>query len=378
MDSSKPSLPRLSTNILLLEQVPNALAPKAFSNAKVPPVIMPERPAPSSLFKEENQEENVAPITRLSEPKPVYLAPKCVPDSPIAKPMKTMYYEDAFTVRGLNHSPKDRVAQGSVVIVELKTNIKAKENTPKLLSDLALFFAQTYQHPETSVLVTVDEDALLTFGNTPDSAYLIKISALPSLIAPLTNQRNTSLIQAALLNFLGIASDRGVIIFGSVGEDDLATNGATARGEISRLERSDHGNNPSLFKSISRSMSRRLKSSSGNSAPMSLAGLSTVVSPDGFAMVPGASDLPETIPLRSSQPDNAKSTELSKTESQTAKSLTLESPKEDSLNQVSSKDEKKERGLKKRESLKSFVNRRLFELTGPRGASTPTPKRKNV
>jgi hypothetical protein len=45
---------------------------------------------------------------------------------------------------------------------------------------------------------------------------------------------------------------------------------------------------------------------------------------------------------------------------------------------VSSKEEKKERGLKKRESLKSFVNRRLFELTGPRGASTPTPKRKNA
>lgn len=124
MDSSKPSLPRLSTNILLLEQVPNALAPKALSNANVPPVIMPERPAPPSLFKEENREENVAPITRLSEPKPVYLAPKSVPDSPIAKPMKTMYYEDAFTVRGSNHSPKDRVAQDSVVIVELKTNIK--------------------------------------------------------------------------------------------------------------------------------------------------------------------------------------------------------------------------------------------------------------
>jgi hypothetical protein len=246
------------------------------------------------------------------------------------------------------------------------------------MSELALFFAQMYQRPETSVLVTVDEDALLTFGNTSDSAYLIKISALPSLIAPLINQRNTSLIQATLLNLLGIASDRGVIIFGSVGEDNFATNGATARGEISRLERSDHGNSPGLLKSISRSMSRRLKSSSGNSASISLAGLSTVVSPDGVAMVPGASDLPETIPLRSSQPDNAKSTELSNTESQTAKSLTLESPKEESLNQVSSKDEKKERGLKKRESLKSFVNRRLFELTGPRGASTPTPKRKNV
>jgi hypothetical protein len=85
---------------------------------------MPERPARPSFLKEESEKENVAPITRLSGPKLVYLAPKSVPDSPIAKPMKTMYYEDAFTARGSNHSPKDRVAQDSVIVVELKTNIK--------------------------------------------------------------------------------------------------------------------------------------------------------------------------------------------------------------------------------------------------------------
>jgi hypothetical protein len=231
------------------------------------------------------------------------------------------------------------------------------------------------------MLVAVDEDALLTFGNAAHSAYLIKISALPSLIAPLTNQRNTSLIQTALLNLLGIPSDRGIIIFDSVGEDNLATNGATARGEISRLELSDHGNSSNIFKSISRSMSRRLKSSSGNSVPMSLAALSTMVSPDSVrtpSTLPDSSDIPETVRLSSYPSDNGRASDLSKIESPTAKSLTLESSHKEPLNKVSSKEEKKERGLKKRESLKSFVNRRLFELTGPRGASTPTPKRKNA
>ncbi|KAJ5746953.1 uncharacterized protein N7511_008649 [Penicillium nucicola] len=381
MNPSKPHLPRLSTNIPVLEQEPNPLAPKAPPNANIPPVIMPERPLRPTLPTEENQEENVAPTTHVAEPKPVYLVPKGVPDSPITQPMRIMYYDDAFTTRGSNHSPKERVTQDSVVVVRLKTNIKAKEKTPKLLSDLGLFFAQTYQRPQTSVLVTLSEDASLIFGNTPDPAYLVKICALPSLVAPLTNQRNTSLIQTALLGYLGIPPDRGVVIFDAVEEDNLATDGTTARGEIGRLERNDHSSSPGLFKSISRSMSRRLKSSSGNSAPMSLSAVSTMVSPDCAGPSSALQEfpkLPEAIRLRSSQSDTAKETHTSKPKSLMTRSPTIGPPDGEPISEVSSKEEKKERGLKKRESLKSFVNRRLFELTGPRGPSTPTPKRKKA
>jgi hypothetical protein len=129
MNYSKPPLPLLNTNMPLLEQVPNPLATKPLPNANLPPVVMPEKPIRPSLFTEDDQEENVAPMTHFAEPKPVYLAPKSVPDSPVAKPVKTMYYEDAFTARGSNHSPKDRVAQDSVVVVELKTNIKVRIQT---------------------------------------------------------------------------------------------------------------------------------------------------------------------------------------------------------------------------------------------------------
>lgn len=130
MDHSKkkPSLPRLTTNIPLLQKPPNASC-NAIPNpldASAPPIIMPERPArTSSMFKEEkHDEENIAPATRFaSESMPIYLSQKSVDDSPLTK-VKKLYYEDAFTARGSHSSPKDRVTHESVVVVELKTNTK--------------------------------------------------------------------------------------------------------------------------------------------------------------------------------------------------------------------------------------------------------------
>lgn len=197
------------------------------------------------------------------------------------------------------------------------------------------------------MLVTIDQNADLLFGNTSGSAYLLKITALSSLIRPLTNLRNTGLIQSTVQEMFGIAPDKGVVIYTPASEDNLATNGTTARSEIDRLERIDSGNNSSIFKSISRSMSRRMKSSSGNSAPISL---TSVMSPDiatptstsPIAVVSGQAPLPSPNQADDKRP--------------------IESPKREKVLQVSSKDEKSERTLKKRESLKSFVNRRLGEL----------------
>ncbi|KAJ5953750.1 hypothetical protein N7501_008029 [Penicillium viridicatum] len=348
MDHSKkkPSLPRLTTNIPLLQKPPNASCisvPKPLDSS-APPIIMPERPArTSSMFKEEkHDEENIAPTTRFaSESMPIYLSQKSVDDSPLTK-VKKLYYEDAFTARGSHNSPKDRVTHESVVVVELKTNTKAKDDTPKLLSDFAHFLAQVYQRPETSMLVTIDQNADVLFGNTSGSAYLLKITALSSLIGPLTNLRNTGLIQSTIQEMFGIAPDKGVVIYTPASEDNLATNGMTARSEIDRLERIDSSNSPSILKSISRSMSRRMKSSSGNSVPISL---TSVMSPD---ITSPTSTSPVAVPPP--KPHQADEKEL------------MELPKTESIKQVSSKDEKCERTLKKRQSLKSFVNRRLGEL----------------
>ncbi|KAJ5493680.1 Tautomerase [Penicillium fimorum] len=346
---NKPSLPRLTTNVPLLQKPPNESCnalPKTLPDASAPAIIMPEKPSrTSSMFKEDKHDENIMPVTRFeSESLPIYVSRKSVDDSPLTK-MKKLYYEDAFTARGSHNSPKDRVTHESVVVVELKTNTKAKDDAPKLLSDFAHFLAQVYQRPETSMLVTIDQNADLIFGNTSGSAYLLKITALSTLIGPLTNIHNTGLIQSIIQEVFGIAPDKGVVIYTPASEDNLATNGMTARDEIDRLERMDSDNSPSIFKSISRSMSRRMKSSSGNSGPISL---TSVMNPD---VTTHTSTSPVTSgqvpPLRPHQEDKKKLKEL---------------PKSEPMQQALAKDEKPERTLKKRESLKSFVNRRLSEL----------------
>ena len=119
-------------------------------------------------------------------------------------------------------------------------------------------------------MVAIQQDACIFFGSTTLPTYLLKIYALPAFIAPVTNLRNTTLIQNALQDMLNIPIEMGVIIYIPVSEDNFATNGSTARGDISRLERHNQDDTPGIFRTISRSMSRRLKRSSGTSAPISV------------------------------------------------------------------------------------------------------------
>lgn len=160
-------------------------------------------------------------------------------------------------------------------------------------------------------------DVPIIFGNTSLPSYLLRIYALPSAIAPVTNIRNTDLIQKALQELLGIAPDQGVVLFFPVLEENLATNGSTAQRAISRLEQTEM-DSPGLIKSISRGMSRRLKSSSGNSAPISLP--STAIS------------------TASTTPTN------------------VQSPIEEAAPGV---EERRGQRLKKRESLRSIIHRHM-------------------
>lgn len=89
-------------------------------------VLRPEIPAaPPILFGEDQEDdENVAPTVRYApvRAKTVYVHHKSVDDSPLTK-NKTLYYEDAFNMRGSHNSPKERVAQDSLVVAALATNI---------------------------------------------------------------------------------------------------------------------------------------------------------------------------------------------------------------------------------------------------------------
>lgn len=127
-------------------------------------------------------------------------------------------------------------------------------------------------------MVTVQQDTCVLFGsNNTLSAYLLTIYALPAFIAPVSNVRSTALIQKTLEEILGIPPNLGVIIFIPIPEENLATNGMTIRSEISIIERNQYS--PSIFRSISRGMSRRLKNRSGQSAQVSHPSAAVTASP---------------------------------------------------------------------------------------------------
>jgi hypothetical protein len=157
---------------------------------------------------------------------------------------------------------------------------QAKDKQSKLAEDVLFRLSQVYQRPENCIMVTVQQESCVLFGsNNTLPSYLLTVYGLPSFIAPVTNIRNTTLIQRALEELLGIPPILGVIIYIPVSEENLATNSMTVRGEISQMERSEQGDSPNLFKSISRSMSRRLKTSSGQSVPFSMPSAAATASP---------------------------------------------------------------------------------------------------
>lgn len=183
---------------------------------------------------------------------------------------------------------------------------------------------QIYQRSESRILVTVQQKACLTFGEEPLPAYFMKIMALPSLIAPVTNLRNTILIQAALQSMLNVRANRGVITYVPIPEENLATNGVTAMGEIKSLERQGQMDSHGIFKTISRSMSRKLKSNSTNSRP--------------------------SVTSTSSWPNTP---EAQATEAQ---------PEAGVRSRSDSKEEEKPRTVKKSRSVRQFVSNRLSDL----------------
>ncbi|KAJ5259233.1 Tautomerase [Penicillium angulare] len=322
----KPSLPRLATNLPAESQSSPSLPLQRRRSQELNVKPRPERPItlPSPF---PGREENIVPAVRYTpETKGLYMEEDFGDPAIIKK--KTQYYRDAFATRSSHNSPQERVTQDSVVVVELKTNYKPKNQQQKLVSDLILRLAEIYQRPESCIMLTIEQDAGVFFGSTSERSYLIKVYALPSFVAPLTNLRNTNLIQVAMVELLDIPISRGVIVYIPVPDENFATNGVTARGEISRLEQRDEEDSPGIIESISRSMSRRLKTSSGNSVPISL---------------------PSTVGTATTSP--SMKTEIHHSP------INLPGLPE-------SPGEEKERGrrLRKRMSLRSIVRRRLNEI----------------
>lgn len=117
-------------------------------------------------------------------------------------------------------------------------------------------------------MVIIEHSVCLTLGGTYEPAYHLTVTALPHLIGPVSNLRNTILIQGAIRDDLDIPESRGVVKFEMIPEDSLGTNGGTVRDEITQLEKKTSASSDGIIKNFSRTMSRRIKPASRvNTAP---------------------------------------------------------------------------------------------------------------
>ncbi|KAL4909936.1 Tautomerase/MIF superfamily [Aspergillus multicolor] len=184
---------------------------------------------------------------------------------------KNQYLEGSFNTRLPWASPIARIGQDSYIVIEVKLNT-CVEDEDAVISRITTRMAQIYQRSEFFMFVSIQVVPSLRFGNSTVPAYSMKVFALPYLIAPITNLRSTILIQAALQDILHCPPARGIILYIPVAEENMATNNTTMMGEIARLQDDrSRGREPGFFQSLSRTLSRRKKSSSGVSAPLSVA-----------------------------------------------------------------------------------------------------------
>jgi hypothetical protein len=78
------------------------------------------------------------------------------------------------------------------------------------------------------------------------------ITALPSLLQPVTNKRNAALLAKAMEEGLGVTPDRSLIKFVPIPEENQASGGKTVAAEIEELERETASKNANLNRSLSR------------------------------------------------------------------------------------------------------------------------------
>lgn len=122
------------------------------------------------------------------------------------------------------------------------------------MNELSWHLSNRYQRPPSLIMIFVQHSALLCLGGTFDPAYLLTITALPVQVQSVTNKRNAAMIQSFMSDLLNVTSDRGVIRFEAIPEENLAINGKTILGEVERLEKQQaEENNGPLKRALTKS-----------------------------------------------------------------------------------------------------------------------------
>lgn len=140
----------------------------------------------------------------------------------------------------------------------MKAQLDAEQ---QFLIDLSFRVSEIYHRSEASILVVIVTDTSMVIGGSPEPAYLMSVTALPSEIAATKNKRSAYLLQQFMLESLKIDSNRGIICFQPIMEENIARNGVTALYEIEQLEKQSHEEEYG-FRALSRARSRMSKRSS--------------------------------------------------------------------------------------------------------------------
>lgn len=113
-------------------------------------------------------------------------------------------------------------------------------------------------------MVLVDHSACLLLSGSFDPAYILTITALSSQLQPTSNKRNAALIQSFMADIISVPSERGIVRFAAIPEENYAINGTTLFGTIERMEKQTAEENSTWRKRASNRKSMTMRSKSAN------------------------------------------------------------------------------------------------------------------
>lgn len=128
------------------------------------------------------------------------------------------------------------------------------------ITDISYQLSQRYQRPQSAILISLGHSSCMLFAGSFEPAYTLNVTALPSLVQPMTNRRNAALLARVLEDALGVPPSRGVIRFTAAPEDNYATDGNTYAGALADLERVS-GDGANIKRSASRQSRTKKRSS---------------------------------------------------------------------------------------------------------------------
>jgi len=149
---------------------------------------------------------------------------------------RSEFYGNVFTHRTPATFAREQAYKDSVVVAEVKTNVIVNDEYT-FLTGFSDHLAQRFQRSTSSIVINLGHSACLIYGGSFEPAYILTVTALPSLVQSTTNKRNLALLQSFLNKSLNVPAHRGVVRFIGVAEDSFGTRGTTVLGEIESLSK---------------------------------------------------------------------------------------------------------------------------------------------